>query len=62
MLVPLVDAASVSPVSKPPVIDTVPETRLVLSGSLTVVPEDNVVAVAPAVYDADAATLPSSGG
>src|SRR3974390_2592985 len=61
MLVPLVDAASVSPESKPPVIDTVPETRLALSGSLTVVPEDNVVAPAPAVYEADAATLPSAG-
>ena len=61
MLVPLVDAASVSPVSKPLVIDTVPETRLALSGSLTVVPEDNVVALAPAVYESDAATLPSTG-
>ena len=49
MLVPLVDAASVSPVRKPLVINTVPETRLALSASLTVVPVDNVVAVAPAL-------------
>jgi hypothetical protein len=47
--VPLVDAASVSPVRKPLVIDTVPETRLALPGSLTVVPEDKVVALAPAL-------------
>jgi len=50
MLVPVVTAASVSPVRNVPLlIDTVPETRLALSGSLTVVPDDNVVAVAPAL-------------
>ena len=49
MLVPVVTAASVSPVRNVPLIDTVPETRLALSGSLTVVPDDNVVALAPAV-------------
>jgi hypothetical protein len=49
MLVPLVDAASVSPVKKPLLIDTVPEAKLALLGSLTVVPGDSVVAVAPAV-------------
>ena len=50
MLVPVVVAASVSPVkSVPLLIDTDPETRLALSGSLTVVPDDNVVAAAPAV-------------
>jgi hypothetical protein len=49
MLVPLVDAASISPVNRPLLIDTVPETRVVLPpGSLTVVPDDSVVAVAPA--------------
>src|SRR3569833_1092916 len=62
MLVPLVDAASVSPVRKPLLIDTVPETRLALSPSLTVVPDDNVVPVAPALYEADAATLAKTGG
>ena len=46
MFVPLVDAASVSPARKPLTIDTDPEARVVLSGSLTVVPDDNVVAVA----------------
>ena len=49
MLVPVVVAASVSPVSKPLVIDTIPEARFGLSGSLTVVPDDNVVGAAPAV-------------
>ncbi len=48
MLVPLVEAAKMSPTSKPPVIDTEPDARVVLSGSLTVLPGDNVVAVPPA--------------
>jgi hypothetical protein len=38
MRVPVVVAASVSPVKNPLVIDTVPETRFALSGSLTACP------------------------
>ena len=43
MLVPVVVAASVSPVKNPLVIDTVADARFGLSTSLTVVPADNVV-------------------
>ena len=49
MLVPLVDAASVSPVSKPLVIDTVADARFGLFDIVTVVPADNVVGLASSV-------------
>src|SRR5664279_2951248 len=61
MLVPAVVAASTSPDSNPPVIDTVAEASVVLSTSLTVAPDDSVTAAACSVYDAVGATLLSTG-
>src|ERR1019366_4139314 len=61
MRVPAVVAASTSPDSNPPVIDTVAEASVVLSTSLTVAPDDSVTAAACSVYDAVGATLLSTG-
>src|SRR5664279_322539 len=61
MLVPAVVAASTSPDSNPPVIDTVAEASVVLSTSLTFAPDDSVTAAACSVYDAVGATLLSTG-
>ena len=60
---PVVVAASTSPVKNvPPVIKIVAEARFGLSGSLTVVPGESFVAGPSAAYEADAATLPITGG
>src|SRR4051794_35884836 len=62
MLVPATLAASVSPLKNvAPVIDTVADARDELSTSLTVRADDSVTAAPPSVYDALAATLPSTG-
>src|SRR5437879_904002 len=62
MLVPVTFAPSVSPTKNvPPVIDTVADVSVALSASLTVSPDDSVTAGPASVYDALAATLPSTG-
>src|SRR6266571_1736190 len=62
MPVPVTLAASVSPVKNvPPLIDTVADASVVLLTSLTVSHDDSVTAGLASVYDALAATLPSTG-